>query len=68
MLDGIHLRSVELDVQCLHHIPCDSAGEEAPMNFQHLDHRNVVKDTVDRHSESGNQQTHGKHGNHAAVV
>ena len=68
MLDCVNLRNIKLDVAGLHYITRDCACKQTANEFRHFNHWDIVKDTVNRHTESGNQQSHGKHGNHSAVV
>ena len=68
MLNGVHLGGVELNVGGLHHIAPDGPGKEAANELGHLDFGDVVQQAVDGHSQSSQQQAHGEHGDHPAVV
>ena len=68
MLNGVHLGSVEFDIGGFHHVAANGAGKETPNKFGHFDLRNVVQQTVDGHTQGGQQQAHGEHGDHPAVV
>ena len=68
VLNGVHLRSVELDIQGLHHIAGNGAGKQTADELGHLDHGDVVQDAVDGHTQSTQQQYHAEHGDHTAVA
>ena len=68
MLDGVNLRNIELDVCSFHDVSCDGTCEEAADEFRHLDHRDVIEQAVDRHSECCEKKTHREHHDHFRVV
>ena len=68
MFNSVNLRYIELDSGCFHDVSCNGTGEEAADEFRHLDHRDVIEQAVDRHSERCEKKTHREHHDHFCVV